>query len=891
MRLTAIKVTFIVLPLFSAITFSSAGERSIAAAHGDSVLISSMLKSFKARSIGPAVMGGRVSSIALDPQDNYTFYVGLATGGIMKTVNGGASFDAIFEKEPVASIGAIAVAPSNSKHIWVGTGEANDRNSSGWGDGVYHSTDGGSTWTNAGLKKSKSIARIVVHPSDTNTVWVASMGELWGRGPERGLYKTTDGGKNWKVVLQAPKGLSDRVGCGDVVIDSSNPKILYATLYARVRTPWSFTVGTAVTNGEDVGGIYKTTDGGESWKKLTNGLPGQTGRIGLDIYQKNPTIVYAVIQSDEGGTSDIDDVHSKHGGVFRSEDGGETWKRQSALDPRPFYFSQIRVDPSNDQTVYVLGYMLHVSEDGGTIFREDYFDKVHPDCHALAIDSKNPKRLVLGTDGGLYQSLAGGKGWEYLNKFAAGEFYHITADMSNPYRLAGGLQDNRNWIGPSRTKTKDGILNTDWINIGGGDGFYCVFDPLDSTIVYAESQEGYVHRLNLRTGEVKGLRPQPAEGQPAFRFHWNSPLIGSLHEPGTLYLAGNHVFKLTSHGESWKLISPDLSTQDPGKIMTVGSGAENYGVVYSLAESPVQVGCLWAGTDDGKLWKTTNDGLTWIDLTQKLPKECKGQLISRIEPGHIDSNVAYLSVDAHWTGNYAPLVYKTTDGGNTWRSISSDLPVDAPVNVIREDPTNQNLLFVGTEFALYVSQDQGKAWIRFGELPTVAVDDLLVQPRDHDLAIATHGRSLYIIDDIHPLEDFTPEVQRSSAYLFPPRAAFGSYSLEGTNDWDGAYVYRGANPPDGVMINVYVKEFTGETPKISITNPKGEPVANLSIAGTPGINRAVWDLKTAKEFLNDYGGEGQKFVSPGDYTVTLTYGKVKQTQKLHVDIAAGIETR
>ncbi len=469
--------------------------------------------------------------------------------------------------------------------------------------------------------------------------------------------------------------------------------------HARQRTPWSFTSGSTYTDGKDLGGIFKTTDGGVTWRKLDNGLPSNTQRIGLTIFKKNPKILYAVVQSDEGGTSSIGNIHSKRGGIFRSEDSGENWTRVNALNPRPFYFSQIRVDPMNDQRVYVLGFMLHVSEDGGKSFREDHFQKVHADCHALAIDPRNPRRLLLGTDGGAYQSFNAGKSWEYLNRMAAGEFYRIAVDMSTPYRIAGGLQDNNNWVGPNMTRTKEGILNSDWINIGGGDGFYCVFDPLDSNTVYAESQQGFIHRFNLRTGELKVLRPEPAEGQPAFRFHWNSPLIPSRHVPGTMYLAGNRVFKLMERAEQWKLISSDLSTQDPKKIMSVGSGAENYGVVYTLAESPVKAGMLWVGTDDGKVWITENVGESWTDLSDHLPKAAKGQWMSRIEPSYHDPKIAYLAVDAHRTDNYGPLAYRTEDGGKSWQSIASNLSADGPVKVLREDPKNPNLLFAGLSSA------------------------------------------------------------------------------------------------------------------------------------------------------------------------------------------------
>jgi photosystem II stability/assembly factor-like uncharacterized protein len=866
-------------------------KKSTTLTNPGTVLPEAMLATLKARSIGPAVMGGRVSAIALDPIDRYTYYVGLGTGGIMKTVNNGATFAPTFEKEDVAAIGALAVSPSNARHIWAGTGEANDRNSSSWGNGVYLSADGGGTWKNMGLKKSKTIPRIAVHPRDTNIVYVAVMGDLWNPSPERGLYKTTDGGKTWNAVLIAPKGYDDRVGCGDVVLDPIHPDTLYAALYARRRTPWSFTSGPDASDGQDMGGIFKSTDAGSTWRKLLSGLPGRTARIGLDVFHKNASIVYAIVQSDEGGTSSIDEIRSKRGGVFRSDNGGDSWTRVNPVNPRPFYFSQIRIDPTNEQRIYLLGYMLHVSDDGGKTFQEDFFKKVHSDCHALVIDPSYTKRLVLGTDGGIYQSFDGGKVWQFLPKFAAGEFYRITADLSTPYRIAGGLQDNLNWVGPSMTRSKEGIINSDWTNIGGGDGFYCVFDPLDSAVVFAESQEGVVHRYNLRTGETKGLRPEPAEGQPKYRFHWNSPLIGSLHEKGTMYLGGNHVFKFTDHGEQWSRISPDLSAQDPKKIMTVGSGAENFGVVYTIAESPVAPGMLWAGTDDGKVWLTRDGGSAWSDLSDHIPKVARGMWISRIEPGHADPQVAYMTITSYPYGVYQPLLYMTSNGGENWTSIAGNLPPNGPAKVIREDPNNPNLLFAGTEFGLYVSLDRGSSWTKFGGLPTVAVDDILIHPRDRDLVIATHGRSLYIVDDIQPLAEMTSEVQASAAHLFHVRPARGFYPNDGWEDSAGGTEFRGANPPIGALITFYVKESTSDDIRISITNAAGRTVANLSAPGKPGLGRVVWDLKPTKDVLTDYGGEGQKFMTSGEYTVTLSYGKMKETEKVAVQIAPGIETR
>jgi photosystem II stability/assembly factor-like uncharacterized protein len=863
----------------------------LSAPTGSFALDAVALKALAGRSIGPAIMGGRVSDIALDSQDPYAFYVGLATGGVMKTTDNGGTFQAIFEKEGVASIGAVAVAPSNPNVIWVGTGEANDRNSSAWGDGVYRSTDGGATWINTGLRDSKCIARIVIHPTDPNVAWVAAVGDLWRPNTERGLYKTVDGGKTWKAILQAPAPYATRVGCGDVAVDPNDPNIIYAAMYARQRSPWSFVAGADATDGKDVGGIFKSADGGATWKKLERGLPGRTGRIGLDVSRKDSRTVYAIVQSDDGGTSDIRDMSSPRGGVFRSDDKGETWTRVNPLNPRAFYFSQIRVDPTNDKRVYVLGFALHVSEDGGKSFREDFSEGVHADLHALAIDPRNPKRLVLGSDGGVYQSYRAGKGWEHLNRIAAGEYYRIAVDLSRPYRIAGGLQDNLNWLGPNMRPTKDGILNNDWINLSGGDGFYCVFDEDDPNILFAESQQGFVHRINLRNGEVKGLRPEPAEGQTGFRFHWNSPLIPSRHAKRTLYLAGNRVFKLTERGEFFKVISPDLSTQDVQKILTTGSGAENYGVVYTLAESPLKAGTLWAGTDDGKVWLTENDGQAWLDLTENLPASVKGQWISRIEASWHNPKVAYMAVDAHRGAGYAPLAYATEDGGKSWRSISSNLPANGPVKVIREDPKNSNVLYAGTEFGLYVSLDRGAIWTKFGELPTVAVDDLVVHPREMDLIVATHGRSLYVIDDVSPLQDLTPEVAAKTAHLFPPRPAHGFELLPDWKDSSGTAMFRGANPPFGAIFNVYVKSYAGEKIKIAVTDAAGKPVANLTGTGTPGVNRLVWDLRVTKDLLVEYGSEGAKFVAPGEYTATLTYGDIKQSQKFTVTIAEGLETR
>src|SRR5437016_559764 len=872
-----------------------------------------LFKNFKARSIGPAVMGGRVSDIAIDPRNPFVFYVGLAHGGVFKTGDNGVSFDPIFDKQPVLSIGAVALARSNSDVIWVGTGEANDRNSSGWGNGVYRSTDGGENWQNVGLKESRAIGRIIVHPSKPEVAYVAAGGHLWAGGGERGLFKTTEGGKTWKVVLQAPAPHNTRTGSCDVAFDPANPETLYAALYARRRTPWSFASGPDVTGGVDVGGIFKSTNGGASWAKLTNGLPAQTGRIGLATGASNPRVVMAVVQSYEGGSGQITDLRSKSGGVFRSENGGESWTRVSAIDPRPFYFSQIRIDPANDQRVYLLQFALMVSDDGGRNFREDLSEKVHPDCHAFAIQpgtapppkppkpedkGKPPKppvcqRVLLGTDGGVYQSFAAGKGWEHLNRIPAGEFYRLTLDDTKPYfRIAGGLQDNENWVGPSGVQSKEGIRNSDWIALAGGDGFYVVFDTSDRDLFYADSQQGEVHRLNLRNGELRRLRPEPLEGQPRYRFHWNSPLIGSVHKPGVIYLAGNHVFRLTDHAEKYAVISPDLTRNDPVRTTAAGSGAENYGVVYSLAESPKRAGLLWAGTDDGRLWVTENDGGKWTELTNNLPEPGRGQWVTRIEPSHVDANVAYVSTSAYPVGDDRPMILRTADLGKTWQPVTGDLPANAPVEVVREGLVNARLLYAGTHFGLFASFDQGTHWIRIGDVPAVRVDDVQIHPRTSDLVIGTHGRSIAILDDTVPFREFTSEIAAKLAHLFSVRSATGAYLQPGFVDANGKGVYRGANPPEGALFTVWAKEFTGDEIKIAVTKSTGQPVANLKAPGVPGFTRLNWDLRPTKDVSVEYGGDDPKRLLPaGDYTAELSFGTLKMKQNFHVDIAEGITPR
>jgi photosystem II stability/assembly factor-like uncharacterized protein len=868
------------------------------------------LAALRARAIGPAIMSGRIVDVAVDPGDPETFYLAHSTGGLFKTSNGGDTFAPLLDAEVAVSVGAVAVSPIDSRVVWVGTGEDSDRNSAGFGRGLLRSEDGGERWAPAGLPSSRAVARIVPDAADARAAWACVAGDLWGPGGERGVYRTADGGTTWARQLAAPAPHDKLTGCADLVADPADPKVLYAALYARRRTPWSFEYGTAVTGGADVGGVWKTSDGGATWKKLGGGLPSRTGNIGLAVAASDPKVVMAVVQSDEGGTSSIDEIRSRAGGVFRSEDGGATWTRRSPLNPRPFYFSQIRVDPLNPQRVYVLGFMLHVSEDGGKTFREDLFQKVHADCHALAIvpgaaprradpdragEPPPPpvsRRLILGTDGGAYASRDGGGTWNHLATFPAGQFYRIAVDDSSPYRICGGLQDNLTWLGPSRTWSKDGITGAHWENLGGGDGFYCAFDPGDRDVVYLESQQGYVQRTNLRTGEMRGLRPEPSEGQEAYRFHWNAPLIMSRHEKGVLWLGGNRVFRLERQAERFEVVSGDLTAADPRKTRTVGSGAENHAVIYALAESPRKAGMLWAGTDDGRLWLTEDGGKGWTDLTTGLPAAVKGQWISRLEPSHHDDQVAYLVVNGYRSQDLRPHLFRTADRGRTWRSVAGDLPADLPVRLVRESPRNPKVLFAGTEFGLYLTLDGGGHWTRFGEVPAVIVDDLVIHPRERDLVIATHGRSLYVVDDVGSLEEATPEALAKEAHLFAPRPAFGRYLMPGWVDSAGKVGFRGPNPPEGALITFHVRAPLAEPVKIMIATAAGTPVAGFEVPGVPGLGRVAWNLRPTKDFMTEYGGEGpDRLVPPGEYVVTLSYGKAKEKQKLQVTVAEGIQVR
>ncbi|MFO0973089.1 MAG: glycosyl hydrolase [Phycisphaerae bacterium] len=902
---------------------SEAGERSTAggaaAAQGGAArpLRADDFKALSWRSIGPANMSGRVADVAFAPGNAKAFFVGFGTGGLFKTTNAGTSFASLFDKEAMASIGAVAVADApeswpgwaeeeaksdsagaakkpraergKGKIVWVGTGEGNGRNSSSWGAGVYRSTDGGATFKCVGLKDSHDIPVLAVDPRDPDRCYVAALGHLWGPNAERGVYKTTDGGKTWRAVL----AVDENTGCCDVLIDPSQPETVYAAMYMRRRTAWS------MRSGGPQGGIYRSRDGGQNWEKLSGGLPRQTGRIGLDLFRKNPKVLMAIVESDEGGWgADFFDDRQKAGGLFRSDDGGDHWTRLSPLNFRPFYFSKVRIDPADEQRVYLLGWTLAISDDGGRRFRSNRSALPHGDMHALRIDPGDTDHLLMGTDGGVYASYDRGKTWDYFNQIAAGEFYNIAVDLSDPYRVAGGLQDNGCWVGPSGTILDSGgedvlaaegalpvgITNADWQFVNGGDGYHVAFDPTDRSVVYAESQGGGLVRVHLDSGVRKFLRPSPKEGQARYRFNWNSPFLISAHDPTTLYFGGNHVFKLTQRGERWERISEDLSTRDVEKIQTVGSEAETHGTVVSLAESPLAAGMVWAGTDDGLVHVTRDDGKGWTRVT---PPQANGLYISRIEASYHARDTAYVAIDGHRSNRFEPILVMTNDGGQSWRSISGDLPGGDVVKVVREDRRNADVLYAGMERGLFATFDRGVHWLRLnGEsLPTVAVDDLVQHPREMDLVAGTHGRSIWILDDASFLHELRPEVVAKEVHLFAIRPARPRYYLPYGGLWSER-IFRASNPPKGAIIDYWLREWAGEEVKLTITDAADRPVRELSGTNRAGVNRVVWDLQREKgdRFENvDATQLGQtEFVPAGEYTVTLSVGETKASAKVQV---------
>ena len=844
-------------------------------------LDSATLEGFKWRPIGPANMGGRITDIEGIPSPSRTFFVAAATGGIWKTTNAGTTFRPVFDSERVISMGDIAIAPSDTNIIWAGTGEEDSRNSISPGGGVYKSTDGGLTWEFKGLRNTQQIGRIVIHPHDPDIVYVAALGHVWGPNKERGLYRTKDGGDTWKLI----KFISDRAGFVDIAMDPANPDILFASSWERVRGPYFLESGGP---GSD---LWKSVDGGDTWTRVNGGGFPETmkGRIGIAIAPGNPHVIYALVEA-----AALPDSSSRLSGLYRSNDGGSTWKRMNSTNSRPFYYSQVRVDPRDPDRVYWSSTPVNFSDDGGKTVRNATIG-VHVDHHAMWIDPNDPAHFITGNDGGIAQTWDRGGNYQVLNIIPLGQFYEVSYGMGVPYRVCGGLQDNGSWCGPSRL-AGGSITNHHWFRVNGGDGFYTQQDPYDTDIVYAESQGGNIARIDIATGERVSLqkpswrnvytmyedsiirdwpdttvkprgslkkrlndlrkRQQADSAALDLRWNWNTPFLISPHSPNTLYAGANRVLKSTRRGADLFPISPDLTTQDPERIRvstreTGGitpdvTGAETHSTITALAESPLMPGLLFAGTDDGNVWMSRNDGGSWENLTDRFPDMSPRSWVSRIEPSHHDTATFYVAFDNHRDDDFQPYIFMTTDYGRTFKSIASNLPTGGPdfVHVIREDPHNADLLFAGTDVGVYVSLDRGDTWQRFMHgLPTVPVHDLQIHPRDRELIAGTHGRSIWIVD-IAPLEELNSDIMAAEAHLFTPKTAyeFGTRPVGGESvgqQWFGA-----PSAPYGAEIVYRLKEGDARSRvSVVITDVMGDTLSTIRGPGGPGIHRVQWNFR------------------------------------------------
>jgi photosystem II stability/assembly factor-like uncharacterized protein len=786
----------------------------------------------EARPIGPAVTSGRIAAIDGVASDPKTIYVGAAGGGVWKSVNGGTTFKPIFDKY-TQSIGAIAVDQAHPSNVWVGTGEVWVRNSTSIGTGIYKTTDAGDNWKFMGLPNSERIGKIVVDPKNSDVVYVAVLGHLWDSNEDRGLYKTSDGGKTWQRILY----VNPDTGCSDVAVDPQEPHVVYASMWQYRRYPWTF------KSGGPGSGLYRSIDSGKTWEKIKTGLPeGDLGRIALALSPARSSTVYAVVES-------------KKSALYRSDDLGKTWSQvnsDSAMGVRPFYFSLLVADPKDYNRVYKPGFVLGSSKDGGKTFSTlgaGINGSVHSDMHALWIDPVQPSTLYLGTDGGVYKSLDYGSSWSFLRSLPVGQFYHVTFDMQRPYNVYGGLQDNGSWAAPSQGR--GAIENRDWLNVGIGDGFNAFADPNDANVVYAEYQNGRLLRYYRSTGEMKSIPPYPKPGEPKLRFNWNTPFLVSPNDSHVLYVGAQHVYRSRDRGESWERISGDLTTNDPekqkqeqsGGITIDNSSAENHCTVYAIAESPMDAKVVWAGTDDGNLQITRDGGKTWKNVTANVKGVPKNTLVSSIEASRFQPGTAYVTFDGHQTGDMKTYIYKTSDFGATWTSIATDA-VKSYAHIIREDRVKPDLLFAGTELGLFLTIDGGRQWAQFtGNLPNVAVRDLAIHPRESDLIIATHGRGVYIVDDITPIRQITPEVLDSTLKVLNPQPAPIRFSRV-EQIFAGSDEFEGSNSPEVAYITYYLKDrHTFGDFKIQMFDSENHLISTLAGGTRRGINRVPWAMR------------------------------------------------
>jgi hypothetical protein len=921
-RLTLLLLPALLMASAPAFTPAASAQRGGGNAAAFNAPTDPRLQGFRWRSIGPTGQGGRIHAIDAVDSDPTTFYLGFATAGLWKTTNNGVTFDLLFpvnDEHHTHSIGAVAIAPSNPNIIYVGTGEGCNRQSSSFGAGVYKSTDGGRTFTNLGLVETQSIARLTVHPTNPEIVWIAAVGNLFGPNPERGVFMSTDGGASWNKTLY----IDEHTGATDIVVDRSNPQVLFAAMYQRQRSAWGF------IGGGPGSGIHQSSDGGRTWQKLSgSGLPsGVMGRVGLAMSRSNPNVVYAQIEvgRTDGAAPSGPGPDPNRNGVWRSADKGRSWSFMSNENNRPMYYSHIMVDPSDENTVYIGGVNAMKSTDGGRTWTNIQNNGIgHVDNHAIWI-SPNGRTVLYGSDGGLAISHDAAQSFEAVRTLAVGQPYHVSADMRRPYWVCTGLQDNGSWCGPSSVRSNQGVRSHNWISIGGGDGFQTLVDPTDHRVFYSESQNGNIRRYDLNEGSTGSIRPVasgrgggagnivpvPQQGT-AINFNWNSPMRISHHNPQTILFGGNRLFISRNRGDTWTMTEPlgkdlDASSRSmmgisyalpscgraggpPGMCIPSkgdGVGATEARTIIEIAESPLVPGIYWVGTADGNLQVSRDGGLSWTEVGRNIPGGTREYWVSGLEASWFDAGTAYASIDGHHQNDLRPYVFRTTDYGATWTNITSNLPARGHVNSIRQDPVNRYLLYAATEFGLYISLDEGLAWQRFmPNIPTVRIDEVLVHPRDNDLILATHGRSVWIMDDITPLQQMTPEVLRSNVTLFAPRDAIAwkndpreTTALPGLKHW------RGESAPRGAAISYYIGSGNAGAARVTITDLRtGNVVRTCNGTNSQGLNRFQWQLtrdgppeqgqqpQVGSCAGGGGGGGGGGGIAPGPYRVTLTLG-------------------
>ena len=807
------------------------------------------------RNIGPAVAGGRIHDVEVVPNSPEIVFIASASGGIWKSTSKGTMWKPVFDNQVVSNFGDIAISKSDPKVLYAGTGEQQNRQSTSWGNGVYKSTDQGESWTSVGLENTYHIGKVIIHPKNPNIVYVAALGNLWNESKDRGVYKTTNGGRSWKKVLY----INNRTGVVTLEIDKNDPNILYAAAYQRMRKVWGF-------NGGGPGSaIYKTTNGGGKWTKLSKGLPpGDKGRIGLAASRTRSNIIYATIE------------HADSSGFYRSADGGNNWKRMNSLNPRPMYYSHIHVDPSNDDIVYMLATEFYRTENRGKTFyqmptRPTYDVGVHSDHHSLWINPKNSNHFFLAGDAGLHESWDYGKTYNRLNNIPIGQFYGMGVDMDIPYNIYGGMQDNHSWMGPSSTRHWLGILADDWVQVGFGDGMYQQPDP-KSNVLYNASQNGGIIRVDRKTGNMQGLKPVPQNSDEKYRFDWVTPLAVSKHNSKKIFLGGNRLFISEDAGESWTA-SPDLSTQtnrDSLEIMGVlgidtklsrNDGTSSYGEIISISESPLWDRVIWVGTDDGNVQVSKDAGKTWDEVGQNIQGLPSNSYVSRVLASKKGRPISYVTFDRHREGDWKPYVFKTEDYGQSWIALHNDLP-SGSINVIVEHPDNPDVLFIGTENSVFVSVNGGSGWTKLkANLPTTLYDDMVIHPREKDLILGTHGRSFWVLDDTTPFVEWS-QSQNNNLFLFSIRPATLFYYWKDTS-YRGQEEWVGPNPPYGALIN-FIVNSDADSAKITISRKK-KTVREYKIAVNKGkIDQIVWDLKYSPPSFQNNERETEGLTKPDD---------------------------